>query len=141
MIRRPPSSTLTDTLFPYTTLFRSDPAAKQEAAIRLEAGHRQATRRQLVHRRNDVRGPDPGTYDRVEATAAFDGRIAADRHRQRPDAELPRTQQAADIATPPLAALVADHGTVAIAIGRHQRITAGLPRHFPAPPETSLPPP
>src|SRR3546814_10002578 len=24
MIRRPPSSTLTDTLFPYTTLFRSD---------------------------------------------------------------------------------------------------------------------
>src|SRR3546814_15559098 len=25
MIRRPPRSTLTDTLFPYTTLFRSDP--------------------------------------------------------------------------------------------------------------------
>src|SRR3546814_13408074 len=27
MIRRPPRSTRTDTLFPYTTLFRSDPAA------------------------------------------------------------------------------------------------------------------
>src|SRR3546814_13608583 len=27
MIRRPPSSTLTATLFPYPTLFRSDPAA------------------------------------------------------------------------------------------------------------------
>src|SRR3546814_10087448 len=27
MIRRPPRSTLTDTLFPYTTLFRSGPAA------------------------------------------------------------------------------------------------------------------
>src|SRR3546814_21081854 len=27
MIRRPPRSTLTDTLFPYTTLFRSDDAA------------------------------------------------------------------------------------------------------------------
>src|SRR3546814_11836068 len=26
MIRRPPKSTRTDTLFPYTTLFRSDPA-------------------------------------------------------------------------------------------------------------------
>src|SRR3546814_4015256 len=26
MIRRPPRSTLTDTLFPYTTLFRSPPA-------------------------------------------------------------------------------------------------------------------
>src|SRR3546814_20024112 len=28
MIRRPPRSTLTDTLFPYTTLFRSDRAAR-----------------------------------------------------------------------------------------------------------------
>src|SRR3546814_13672537 len=27
MIRRPPSSTRTDTLFPYTTLFRSEPSA------------------------------------------------------------------------------------------------------------------
>src|SRR3546814_10573020 len=27
MIRRPPRSTRTDTLFPYTTLFRSDPVA------------------------------------------------------------------------------------------------------------------
>src|SRR3546814_16968878 len=27
MIRRPPRSTRTDTLFPYTTLFRSDPGA------------------------------------------------------------------------------------------------------------------
>src|SRR3546814_9368261 len=32
MIRRPPRSTRTDTLFPYTTLFRSD--------FRLSAGHR-----------------------------------------------------------------------------------------------------
>src|SRR3546814_15205752 len=28
MIRRPPTSTRTDTLFPYTTLFRSGPAAR-----------------------------------------------------------------------------------------------------------------
>src|SRR3546814_11085584 len=30
IIRRPPRSTRTDTLFPYTTLFRSDLALKQE---------------------------------------------------------------------------------------------------------------
>src|SRR3546814_5375113 len=30
MIRRPPRSTRTDTLFPYTTLFRSDPATGRD---------------------------------------------------------------------------------------------------------------
>src|SRR3546814_9116369 len=30
MIRLPPSSTRTDTLFPYTTLFRSDPRGRSE---------------------------------------------------------------------------------------------------------------
>src|SRR3546814_2949266 len=39
MIRRPPRSTRTDTLFPYTTLFRSGPAG-MEAARRLDIkGH------------------------------------------------------------------------------------------------------
>src|SRR3546814_8409167 len=32
MIRRPPRSTRTDTLFPYTTLFRSDPVLRQHRA-------------------------------------------------------------------------------------------------------------
>src|SRR3546814_14890424 len=32
MLRRPPRSTRTDTLFPYTTLFRSKPHAQGEAA-------------------------------------------------------------------------------------------------------------
>src|SRR3546814_9552829 len=32
MIRRPPRSTRTDTLFPYTTLFRSLPAAHRDTA-------------------------------------------------------------------------------------------------------------
>src|SRR3546814_6723544 len=31
MIRRPPRSTRTDTLFPYTTLFRSQPAQEEQA--------------------------------------------------------------------------------------------------------------
>src|SRR3546814_1942580 len=40
MIRRPPRSTRTDTLFPYTTLFRSDAAEGDEA--REDRLHRQA---------------------------------------------------------------------------------------------------
>src|SRR3546814_4283142 len=35
MLRRPPRSTRTDTLFPYTTLFRSVPASAQERLGRL----------------------------------------------------------------------------------------------------------
>src|SRR3546814_8923854 len=33
MIRRPPRSTRTDTLFPYTTLFRSEPGAGQDEPL------------------------------------------------------------------------------------------------------------
>src|SRR3546814_4450376 len=35
MIRRPPRSTRTDTLFPYTTLFRSEPGVSPEVAERV----------------------------------------------------------------------------------------------------------
>src|SRR3546814_4121162 len=43
MIRRPPRSTRTDTLFPYTTLFRSQPVrAPARAARRLPRSRRQA---------------------------------------------------------------------------------------------------
>src|SRR3546814_5404905 len=37
MIRRPPRSTRTDTLFPYTTLFRSPLGGLQKDAVRREA--------------------------------------------------------------------------------------------------------
>src|SRR3546814_7110195 len=37
MIRRPPRSTRTNTLFPYTTLFRSDSAARDRLPIRAAA--------------------------------------------------------------------------------------------------------
>src|SRR3546814_4884904 len=41
MIRRPPRSTRTDTLFPYTTLFRSQPAlASQEQQVAVAAVQR-----------------------------------------------------------------------------------------------------
>src|SRR3546814_6611038 len=38
MIRRPPRSTRTDTLFPYTTLFRSNEAAGDTVAAVIAAG-------------------------------------------------------------------------------------------------------
>src|SRR3546814_14157828 len=43
MIRRPPRSTRTDTLFPYTTLFRSRPAIDRRLA-HVEIGRRRAMR-------------------------------------------------------------------------------------------------
>src|SRR3546814_9105655 len=42
MIRRPPRSTRTDTLFPYTTLFRSLPPGHLRAAARAAAGGRES---------------------------------------------------------------------------------------------------
>src|SRR3546814_17714389 len=44
MIRRPPRSTRTDTLFPYTTLFRSDEYANQLIAVFREFGERYGPR-------------------------------------------------------------------------------------------------
>src|SRR3546814_12439268 len=41
MRRRPPRSTRTDTLFPYTTLFRAHPG--EDRAVDEEARHRRAT--------------------------------------------------------------------------------------------------
>src|SRR3546814_16402157 len=49
MIRRPPRSTRTDTLFPYTTLFRSR-IIKQDLAERADRGQRRA---QLVADRRE----------------------------------------------------------------------------------------
>src|SRR3546814_19006346 len=49
MIRRPPRSTRTDTLFPYTTLFRSPRAARRTAVMRLRL-LQDAARRALTDR-------------------------------------------------------------------------------------------
>src|SRR3546814_300163 len=46
MIRRPPRSTRTDTLFPYTTLFRSKTACDQSGNRSLETFHQALPRRQ-----------------------------------------------------------------------------------------------
>src|SRR3546814_5456715 len=58
MIRRPPRSTLTDTLFPYTTLFRSRPSGLRASfagrlAVLFTAGERLDDRRPVVHRREE----------------------------------------------------------------------------------------
>src|SRR3546814_9200071 len=51
MIRRPPRSTRTDTLFPYTTLFRSDELATMMEVIAREMGFRHFA---LAHHDNRV---------------------------------------------------------------------------------------
>src|SRR3546814_8400113 len=70
MIRRPPRSTRTDTLFPYTTLFRS-PAAEVArhgddawAAVVLEVG------RMHFHREARAVGAHVGDFDHVAVAAA-----------------------------------------------------------------------
>src|SRR3546814_1350619 len=55
MIRRPPRSTRTDTLFPYTTLFRS--CCRNHACYRANGGHTCAHRRRGRH--DGASGDDP----------------------------------------------------------------------------------
>src|SRR3546814_17831542 len=82
MIRRPPRSTRTDTLFPYTTLFRSRArllpgVALPVAALALEI---------LLHRRERQRHP-PGVAERpqaqVDEVAESVGRYLVEQFRQR----------------------------------------------------------
>src|SRR3546814_10736791 len=49
MIRRPPRSTRTDTLFPYTTLFRSPTALRSLLPYGVRAADAAARRRHLPH--------------------------------------------------------------------------------------------
>src|SRR3546814_8094178 len=63
MIRRPPRSTRTDTLFPYTTLFRSD----RDAAVRARAGRdreRQHAEDEREARHQDRAKPDARGLER-----------------------------------------------------------------------------
>src|SRR3546814_11580257 len=58
MIRRPPRSTRTDTLFPYTTLFRSRLARGRRGAVAdLEGAEGRVRRRQRRRLRRDPRAP------------------------------------------------------------------------------------
>src|SRR3546814_4925305 len=66
MIRRPPRSTRTDTLFPYTTLSRSDLSAASQAA-RVEAIRDAVI---LVDRQARVAAVNPAASDLLETAAA-----------------------------------------------------------------------
>src|SRR3546814_11862142 len=86
MIRRPPRSTRTDTLFPYTTLFRSahysrlsepqpagHPRCPQSPGLRLSLGH-------ALHRaRQDDRDKDPDVASAAMVQQAQVGHRAAAR--------------------------------------------------------------
>src|SRR3546814_10437714 len=62
MIRRPPRSTRTDTLFPYTTLFRSDPSLSDDRL----AVHEEPPRRTRLAAEEAARGVLHPTRHRVE---------------------------------------------------------------------------
>src|SRR3546814_19264799 len=70
MIRRPPRSTLTDTLFPYTTLFRSigdDQGALELAGVLRIDAEVGAELHRTAHALGDVGEGAVGEYRRVQA--------------------------------------------------------------------------
>src|SRR3546814_9334249 len=102
MIRRPPRSTRTDTLFPYTTLFRSQPEHAEEVARPLQGlgpgelavAHRRLDNlvaepvcriegggRRLRHVSNAV------AADRTEAGTKSEAILAVERHLKAEDAQ------------------------------------------------------
>src|SRR3546814_5157156 len=76
MIRRPPRSTRTDTLFPYTTLFRSTLLDVRSAGV-VEADHRRADFHRHVHDLADLLGMA------FRQRSAEDGKILAEHEHQR----------------------------------------------------------
>src|SRR3546814_6793027 len=66
MIRRPPRPTLTDTLFPYTTLFRSDRLASHPVQSR--------------HGTNDQHLPDVGLAGLCDPPEPTSGRCRSEEH-------------------------------------------------------------
>src|SRR3546814_8496962 len=96
MIRRPPRSTRTDTLFPYTTLFRSPfpyPAAAHEGACLGRSAAVRHTDRLMMKKLAIVAAciaafPSPASADRVQPPAATPGPIIVD-GRARVDSRMP----------------------------------------------------
>src|SRR3546814_12877578 len=81
MIRRPPISTRTDTLFPYTTLFRSEFRIDGDAEVdagKLAGGLLQQRHDQAIDRPGQHRATD---HDRVAGVLALDHLADLARHR------------------------------------------------------------
>src|SRR3546814_3558331 len=81
MIRRPPISTRTDTLFPYTTLFRSSRVGPlvRRRNIRLPAPVARVERRQQEQRQQGRRDEPPDDHRR-QRLLNFGARTRRDRH-------------------------------------------------------------
>src|SRR3546814_20808368 len=79
MIRRPPRSTRTDTLFPYTTLFRSVADRRREHDHRIATAEPQRPQERLL----DQRAEDQADEDRRHVVAGLAGDVADDAEGQR----------------------------------------------------------
>src|SRR3546814_14537939 len=112
MIRRPPRSTLTDTLFPYTTLFRSDPG---DTIADLETAAPLADRHHLA--RSIGKGHDPAR----SATA-----IEAVRDQQVTIVERHRLERDEQLARPRLRRRAVDEREAVDAVPRRNHVTAHL---------------
>src|SRR3546814_9830454 len=116
MIRRPPRSTRTDTLFPYTTLFRSiraiedkpftEPHDTQQQAVAHHAEAAGQARLDIVHQRNMAAAParrrNP-EQDRQDRRAPRHDQLIQPSMpgQQRPPPRQQETQLAGDAAAPP----------------------------------------
>src|SRR3546814_4736374 len=100
MLRLPPRSTRTDTLFPYTTLFRSDDGAAGppvepavERGIEVLAGRRRGHRRAHKDEHRDRHQPElrkageEGVRDNAEAVQAVDGDEEPQGHKAQPEGD------------------------------------------------------
>src|SRR3546814_2900520 len=86
MIRRPPRSTRTDTLFPYTTLFRSPHYVRRELVVERDAPGRLLCRNRFLsrHRQVDGRAGDESNGEgRVAELALLISKTSAERQRRR----------------------------------------------------------
>src|SRR3546814_2701013 len=86
MIRRPPRSTRTDTLFPYTTLFRSPHYVRRELVVERDAPGRLLGRNRFLsrHRQVDGRAGDESNGEgRVAELALLISKTSAERQRRR----------------------------------------------------------
>src|SRR3546814_421197 len=88
MLRRPPRSTRTDTLFPYTTRFRSLVAGSQGGHLGRMGRRKRRSRprlRQAMARLGDRRWPPSRSDRRIDPADPHQPRLAApDRHRMEP---------------------------------------------------------
>src|SRR3546814_5180545 len=88
MIRRPPRSTRTDTLFPYTTLFRALRPARLAGIAAVQdqpvMGVQQPLGRDHAHQRVLDRARRPAGCDAGAVADAEDMRVAGDRMRAEP---------------------------------------------------------